>query len=113
MNVTNTTTDKIAADVRCQAKGVPANYTYIRWEHTWPGHTSVLRTFPGSESFRLGWLTYQDSGYYTCVVENGVQASQNPGAGKGTAYLLVEGTRSKWFNNIKQQNYNTECFVRR
>jgi len=92
VSVTNTTTNAVTTDVRCQAFGVPATYTYITWNHTWPGHATVLRSFPGSEFLRLERLTYQDSGYYTCWVENGVRASKNPGAGVGTAYLLVEGT---------------------
>ena len=90
--VTNTTTNAVTTDIRCDAVGVPANYTYMTWEHTLSGHTSVLRSFPGSEVLRLQGLTYQDSGYYTCRVENGVKSSMNPGAGVGTAYLLVEGT---------------------
>ena len=106
MYVTNTTTDKISADFRCQAHGVPANYIYRVWLHNWPGHWMYLRYFDGSESLRLDWLTYQDSGYYTCMVTNGVQASRNPGAGMGRAYLLVEGTRPYGFKNVKQHNYN-------
>jgi len=93
VSVTNTSSNAVTTEVRCQAVGVPATYTYITWEHMWPGHTSVLRSFPGSEVLHLNNLTYQDSGYYTCRVENGVRASRNPGAGIGTAYLLVEGTR--------------------
>lgn len=93
VHVTNTTTNNISTYVRCQAQGVPDEYTYIRWEQTWPGHTSVLRSFPGSEVLLLEGLTYQDSGYYTCRVINGVQASRNLGAGIGTAYLLVRGIK--------------------
>ena len=81
----------IYTDVRCQAHGVPANYTFITWEHTWPGHTLVLRSFPGSEVLCLTELTFEDSGYYTCRVENGVKASRNPGAWMGTAYLQIKG----------------------
>jgi len=100
VKVTNTTTNAVTMDVRCEAVGVPANYTYIRWDHTWPGHTSVLRSYPGSEVLRLHGLTYEYSGYYTCRVENGVKSSVNPGAGVGRAYLLVEGTLSSYFYNI-------------
>jgi len=91
VNVTNTTTNAAFTDVRCQANGVPASYTYT-WEHTWPGNTSVLRTLPGTDVLRLKNLTYEYSGFYTCRVENGVTVSRNPGAGTGTAYLLVKGT---------------------
>jgi len=94
VSVTNTTTNAVTTDVRCQADGVPTNYTYITWKHMWPGHATVLRSFPGSQVLRLKNLTYQDSGYYTCWVENGVKASLNPGAGVGTAYLLVKGNLS-------------------
>ena len=97
VKVTNTTTNALTTDVRCQAIGVPPNYTYITWIHTWPGHASVLKSFPGSEVLRLERLTYEYSGFYTCRVENGVKASLNPGAGEGKAYLLVEGTLSSYF----------------
>jgi len=80
--------------VRCKAQGVPDRYTYITWEHTWPGHALVLRSYPGSEVLSLNNLTYEYSGFYTCRVENGVRASRTPGAGMGTAYLQVEGTLS-------------------
>jgi len=92
--VTNTTTNALTTELRCHAVGVPATYTYT-WNHTWPGHATVLSSFNGSEVLRLERLTYQDSGYYTCKAENGVTASRNPGAGVGTSYLLVEGTLSK------------------
>ena len=78
----------------CDAKGVPDRYTYITWEHTWPGHALVLRSYPGSEVLHLNNLTYEYSGYYTCRVGNGVGASRNPTAGVGKAYLLVEGNLS-------------------
>ena len=91
MSVINTTATNVTTDVRCEAQGVPDKYTYITWEHTWPGHGIVLRSYPGSEVLHLNNLTYEYSGFYTCRVENGVRASRNTGAGVGTAYLLVEG----------------------
>ena len=94
MSVTNTTATNVTTDVRCEAQGVPDRYTYITWEHTWPGHALVLRSYPGSEVLHLNNLTYEYSGYYTCRAENGVRASRNPRAGVGTAYLQVEGNLS-------------------
>ena len=95
VSVTNTTTTSVTTDVRCEARGVPDRYNYTTWEHTWPGHALVLRSYPGSEVLHLNNLTYEYSGVYTCRVENGVQTSRNPGAGTGKAYLLVEGIFSK------------------
>jgi len=94
VSVTNTTVTNVTTDVRCEARGVPDRYTYITWEHTWPGHALVIRSYPGSEVLHLNKLTYEYSGNYTCRVENGVRASRNPRAGMGTAYLQVEGTLS-------------------
>jgi len=94
VSVTNTTATNVTTDVRCEAHGLPDRYTYITWEHTWPGHALVLRSYPGSEVLHLNNLTYEYSGFYTCKVENGVQASRNPRAGAGKAYLLVEGNLS-------------------
>jgi len=91
VKVQNATTADPTSDVLCQADGVPNEYTYVTWQHTWPGHTIVLRSFPGSEVLRLERLTYEYSGYYTCRAENGVHASRNPGAGSGSAYLLIKG----------------------
>jgi len=96
VNVTNTTTTNVTTDVRCEAHGVPDRYTYITWEHTWPGNALVLRSFPGSEVLHLNNLTYEYSGFYTCRVNNGVGVSRNPGAGAGQAYLLVEGNLFKY-----------------
>ena len=87
VSVSNTSTNDDTTEVRCQAVGVPATYTYTTWEHTWSGHVAVLRSFPEKEILHLKNLTYRDSGYYTCRVENDVRASRNPGAGIGTAYL--------------------------
>jgi len=94
VSLTNTTATNVTTDVRCDAKGVPDRYTYITWEHTWPGHALVLRSYPGSEVLHLNNLTYEYNGYYTCRVGNGVGASRNPTAGVGKAYLLVEGNLS-------------------
>jgi len=90
----NTTTATIPADadLRCEASGVPDNYRYITWEHTWPGHAPVLRSYPGSDVLQLPGLTYEFSGYYKCRVENGAMFSRNPNAGVGSAYLKVQGT---------------------
>jgi len=94
VSVTNTTTVDVTTDLRCEAQGVPISYTYVTWEHTWPGHELVLRSYPGSKVLHLSNMTYEYSGYYTCRVENGVRASRNPKAGVGTAYLQIEGTLS-------------------
>jgi len=94
VSVINTTTTNVTTDLRCKAQGVPDSYTYVTWEHTWPGNALVLRSYPGSKVLHLNNMTYEYSGYYTCRVENGVRASRNPKAGVGTAYLQIEGTLS-------------------
>jgi len=91
VKATNTSTMAHSADLTCEASGVPNNYTYVTWEHTWPGHASVLRRFPGSKVLHLGNLTYQDSGIYTCRVGNGAKYSRNKNAGEGSTYFLVQG----------------------
>jgi len=91
VKATNTSITANSAALTCDASGVPDSYTYLTWEHTWPGHASVLRTFPGSEVLYLGNLTYQDSGIYTCRVENGAKYSRNKNAGVGSTYFLVQG----------------------
>ena len=91
VNAKNTTTAAIVVELYCEAFGAPDNYTYISWEHTWPGNTSVLRSYPGSEVLRLEVLTYEHNGFYTCNVSNGVHASRNQGAGQGTTYLNIQG----------------------
>jgi len=89
-----TSTDDLV-DLRCVPNGVPDNYTYTLWEHTWPGHAPVLRSFSGSEVLRLENLTHGYSGFYTCRVENGARYSRNPNAGVGSAYLQVQGSGHK------------------
>ena len=87
----NTTTKAMSAELRCEASGVPDNYTYITWEHTWLGHGPVVRSYPGRNVLHLEALTYEYSGYYTCRVRNGARFSRNPNAGVGSAYLHVQG----------------------
>jgi len=112
VSVTYTTATKFTTDVRCEAHGVPDKYTYITWEHTWPGHALVLRSYPGSEVLHLNNMTYEYSGFYTCRVENGVQASRNPGAGTGKAYLLVDGNLlNTMFYYINSINILYSCIV--
>jgi len=91
VKATNTSTTAHSADLKCEASGVPDNYTYLTWEHSWPGHASVLRSFPGLEALHLETLTYQDSGMYTCRVKNGAQFSHTKNAGEGSTYFLVQG----------------------
>jgi len=87
----NTTTANNWTDLTCEAHGVPDTYYSIKWEHTWPGHESVLDTYTGDLILRLNGLTYANSGIYTCTVSNGVHTSRNTGAGVGSTYLAVKG----------------------
>ena len=91
VKATNTSTMANSTDLTCKASGVPDSYTYLTWEHTWPGHAPVLRFFPGLEVLHLEKLTYQDSGMYTCRVKNGAKFSHTIGAGEGSTYFLVQG----------------------
>ncbi|XP_052806679.1 contactin-1-like, partial [Mya arenaria] len=68
--------------------GVPATYKYTAWEQVWPGY-GLVRTYPGSDVLTLTRLTYEDSGVYTCKVENGVPYSRNASAGQGQALLNI------------------------
>lgn len=92
MQTKNTTYTADHVDVRCVPNGVPDNYTYTSWTHTWPGHAVDLRSFSGSDILRLENLTYEYSGYYTCKAGNGARYSRNPNAGVGSAYLQVQGS---------------------
>ncbi|XP_052806548.1 synaptogenesis protein syg-2-like [Mya arenaria] len=84
----NTTVNASSVDVRCNPIGVPATYTYTTWEQVWPGY-GLVRIFSGSNILTLTRLTYEDSGVYTCKVENGVPYSRNPSVGKGQAQLNI------------------------
>ena len=94
----NTTTAARSMPLRCLASGQPTTYTYISWEQRWPGHPSVVRTYAGSENLTLVGLTYEHSGYYTCMVSNGVQFSRNPDAGVGSTSIEVKGIRLIFHN---------------
>ncbi|WAR06630.1 NECT2-like protein [Mya arenaria] len=64
-------TEKLSTTLRCGPLGVPDSYTYVSWDHTWPGSSDVLRSFPGSPVLLLSDLRYEHSGIYTCRVDNG------------------------------------------
>ncbi|XP_052803376.1 synaptogenesis protein syg-2-like isoform X1 [Mya arenaria] len=83
-------TEKLSTTLRCGPLGVPDSYTYVSWDHTWPGSSDVLRSFPGSPVLLLSDLRYEHSGIYTCRVDNGIDFSRNPDAGRGQVFFVVK-----------------------
>ncbi|KAL5020495.1 hypothetical protein ScPMuIL_003387 [Solemya velum] len=65
-------------NLSCKASGNPDQYTFHQWKHYGPHGDTEIRTLDGLDSGDKSNLTlptpisYQDSGYYECAVDNRV-----------------------------------------
>lgn len=79
----------------CFPKGEPQIYTFSPWTHIGPDGHTVIRQLPAETNGGLtlpGPVTYEDSGYYRCTVNNGVtgRSSQLDHIGE-SGYFSVGG----------------------
>ena len=71
--------------LNCQAiSGNPDNYSFSQWQHRWPAQSgNILRVVKSTiveqnqATVKLEDVTYQDSGYYKCLVSNGIGTPAN------------------------------------
>jgi hypothetical protein len=57
----------------CNAVGVPARFTYHGWRQAW--HGQVIRMWTSAQATSeliINHATYQDTGNYSCIVDNGI-----------------------------------------
>ncbi|VDI79600.1 Hypothetical predicted protein [Mytilus galloprovincialis] len=82
----------------CNATGMPKTYTYTGWEQTYNDivirSSYQLASFTSSDnrSVTLSHLSYQDSGNYTCSVNNGVPDRNGELRKFGKEQLHVKGS---------------------
>ncbi|KAL5019950.1 hypothetical protein ScPMuIL_002842 [Solemya velum] len=95
---TNVTENDTAMVITCDAMGEPQTYNFSLWKHIGPDEHTDIRHLPGKQNggqFTLtlnGPITYEDSGYYTCIVNNGIKGrSQQIEQTKMSGYFVVEG----------------------
>lgn len=87
-------------NLTCVANGYPANYNYSSYIQTWEG-----KPIPNTNKVLIGHRTYgvfeitsvqlQDSGIYTCTVDNGVKSLQNELVQKASYSIRIKGTLNK------------------
>lgn len=87
-------TDGDQVNLTCVADGQPQTYTY-RWQHLWG--EMVIREFPESEYIpghsvlTLDNITYEDSGTYRCLADNGIPDRLGDKTQSGVGDFLVKG----------------------
>ena len=89
----NTTVNDTYVDIKCSAMGLPSIYTFNPWRQTWPGTNLIIRDKinPSETTLTILHPSYQDTGVYTCFVENGVSVwGSDTKMASGSVYLLVE-----------------------
>merc|ERR1712142_993177 len=90
---TQNATEGEQADLTCIADGQPRTYTY-KWQHLWG--EMVIREFPESEYIpepsilQLDNLTYEDSGTYRCLADNGIPDRLGDGTQSGVGDFFVK-----------------------
>ena len=83
------------AELTCIADGQPRTYTY-KWQHLWG--EMVIREFPESEYIpepsilSLDNITYEDSGTYRCLADNGIPDRLGDKTQSGVGDFFVKGT---------------------
>lgn len=91
-------------ELSCLAKGEPNVYNYQKWEHNWRGTDinsfNLQRQGPLIIIFSL---QLQNSGNYTCSVDNGIKNRMGELLQHATVELLVKGkyTEPKKKRNLK------------
>ncbi|KAL5020094.1 hypothetical protein ScPMuIL_002986 [Solemya velum] len=95
---TNMTEGETGVLITCGVTGEPPTYDFSLWKHIGPDEHTDLRHLPGKQNggqFTLTLndpITYEDSGYYTCIVNNGIKGrSQQINQTKISGYFVVEG----------------------
>lgn len=91
---TQNATDGDQVNLTCVADGQPQTYTY-KWQHLWG--EMVIREFPESEYIpghsvlTLDNITYEDSGTYRCLADNGIPDRLGDKTQSGVGDFLVKG----------------------
>ncbi|KAL5018633.1 hypothetical protein ScPMuIL_004355 [Solemya velum] len=96
---TNVTEGETGVVMTCEVTGEPPTYDFSPWKHIGPDKHTEIRQLPGKQNgsqFTLtlnASITYEDSGYYTCIVNNGIKGrSQQINQTKLSGYFGVEGS---------------------
>ncbi|KAL5020290.1 hypothetical protein ScPMuIL_003182 [Solemya velum] len=96
---TNMTEGETGVVMTCEVTGEPPTYGFSPWKHIGPDKHTEIRQLPGKQNggqFTLtlnASITYEDSGYYTCIVNNGIKGrSQQINQTKLSGYFGVEGS---------------------
>lgn len=90
---TQNATDGDQVNLTCVADGQPQTYTY-KWQHLWG--EMVIREFPESEYIpghsvlTLDNITYEDSGTYRCLADNGIPDRLGDKTQSGVGDFLVK-----------------------
>ncbi|KAL5020548.1 hypothetical protein ScPMuIL_003440 [Solemya velum] len=95
---TNMTEGATGVVMTCEVTGEPPTYDFSPWKHIGPDEHTGIRHLPGKQNggqFTLTFndpILYEDSGYYTCIVNNGIKGrSQQINQTKLSGYFVVEG----------------------
>ncbi|KAL5020010.1 hypothetical protein ScPMuIL_002902 [Solemya velum] len=109
---TNVTENDTGVLFTCFPKGEPQIYRFSPWTHIGPDGHTVIRQLPAESNGGLtlpGLVTYEDSGYYRCTVNNGVtgRSSQLDHIGQSGIPKIghdeVEGSSLKvWFFSVPE-----------
>lgn len=89
-------TEGTQVNVTCIADGEPNRYTY-RWQHKWG--EIILQEFDNVETssepavLTLENVTFEDSGTYRCLVENGIPDRNGNIMKSGSAEFIIQGTK--------------------
>ncbi|KAL5019952.1 hypothetical protein ScPMuIL_002844 [Solemya velum] len=95
---TNVTENDTGVVITCEVTGEPPTYNFSLWKHIGPYKHTDIRQLPGKQNggqFTLTLsdpITYEDSGYYTCIVNNGIKGrSQQIHQTQISGYFVAEG----------------------
>ncbi|KAL5019705.1 hypothetical protein ScPMuIL_002597 [Solemya velum] len=102
---TNVTENDTGVVFRCFPNGEPQIYTFSPWTHIGPDGHTVIRQLPAESNGGLTLpdpVTYEDSGYYRCTVNNGVtgRSSQLDHIGQ-SGYFIVGGPPKIEHNEVE------------